>query len=110
MLAKTKKEQKLSFSKEALSELDILFGRVVTIYDLSLESLKKNNSKITEVKRVENKIDILERKYQKNHLKRLEEGSCSPSAGLVYVEILRGLERIGDHSESLAHIINSEIK
>lgn len=43
----------------------------------------------------------MERKYRKRHIIRVNEGLCSASAGIVFVDILSNLERIGDHAVNI---------
>ncbi|NCC97598.1 MAG: hypothetical protein EOM02_13615, partial [Synergistales bacterium] len=40
-----------------------------------------------------------------NHIQRLNEGTCTPSAGVVFIDILSNFERIGDHAHNLALIV-----
>ena len=47
----------------------------------------------------------MERKFRKNHILRLNEGSCSAQAGMVFVDIVSNLERIGDHAVNIAEAI-----
>lgn len=44
----------------------------------------------------------MERKFRKKHILRLNEGLCSGSAGIVFVDIISNLERIGDHALNIA--------
>ena len=46
----------------------------------------------------EAEVDKMERKFKKNHVERLRKGLCQPEADPIYVETLRNLERISDHS------------
>ena len=47
----------------------------------------------------------MERKFRKNHIMRLNERSCSAQAGMVFVDIVSNLERIGDHAVNIAEAI-----
>src|SRR5699024_1386174 len=50
----------------------------------------------------EDKIDKMERVYRKKHIIRVNEGACDASAGIVFVDIISNLERIGDHAVNIA--------
>ena len=39
---------------------------------------------------------------QKNHMERMRTGACSAEAGIVFGDILNGLNRIGGHSINIA--------
>jgi phosphate:Na+ symporter len=44
----------------------------------------------------------LEKQLREQHSQRLEDGTCTRKAGVLYVETLRNFERIGDHADNLA--------
>lgn len=93
----------IPFSPQAQEELGTLFQKVRQAYDLSIKSLKTEDRKLAQrVLRLEDRVDILEAKFRESHVRRLEEGICSPEADTIYVESLRNLERISDHADNIA--------
>jgi phosphate:Na+ symporter len=48
------------------------------------------------------KIDKMERVLKKGHILRLNEGRCSGDAGIIFVDIVSNLERVGDHAVNIA--------
>ncbi|MBP3951256.1 Na/Pi cotransporter family protein [Bacillus suaedae] len=56
----------------------------------------------------EEMIDQMERKLRKKHILRINEGKCSGAAGIVFVDIVSNLERIGDHSVNIAEAVIEE--
>ncbi|WP_332632116.1 Na/Pi cotransporter family protein [Halalkalibacter flavus] len=84
-------ELTLSTLKEAIQSLELLDG------DLARSVLEK-----------EEKIDKMERKLRKQHIQRVNDGKCSGSAGIVFVDIVSNLERIGDHSVNIAEAVIGE--
>ncbi|SEA78722.1 Na/Pi cotransporter family protein [Alkalimonas amylolytica] len=46
---------------------------------------------------LEDKIDKLRDEYRNNHYGRLESGDYAPRAGVIFIDMLNRLERIGDH-------------
>jgi Na/Pi-cotransporter len=64
-----------------------------------------NNTDKAEIKvalKKENQIDILTDLYESNHVARLKEGKCNAVSGIIYIEILSELEKIGDHLSNIA--------
>ena len=62
-----------------------------------------------DVHRLEDQIDKMERQYQQTHIERLEKNECTAEAGMMYSDILSGLERVGDHATNIAFAVaNSE--
>jgi len=47
----------------------------------------------------------LQRVFEANHIRRLENKICNPLVGIIFVDILRNLERVGDHSTNIANAI-----
>jgi phosphate:Na+ symporter len=46
---------------------------------------------------LENVVDKLRDKFRDTHYERLEKGDYTPRAGVIFIDILNRLERIGDH-------------
>ncbi len=46
---------------------------------------------------LEAEIDLLRSTYRDNHYLRLEQGDYSPRSGVIFIDMLNRLERIGDH-------------
>lgn len=46
---------------------------------------------------LENAVDKLRDKFRDTHYERLEKGDYTPRAGVIFIDILNRLERIGDH-------------
>lgn len=101
-----KKEHRLDFSPVAMAEFEDMFNTVFTSVTLSLESVADED-----VKKAHEVIDILEvevdrkeKTLRKSHIRRLNRGECNPSAGVIFIDILSNLERIGDHAHNLSFI------
>jgi phosphate:Na+ symporter len=58
-----------------------------------------------DVVELEEKIDKKEKELQQNHVDRLTRGECSPEAGMIFSDIVSGLERVGDHATNIAFAI-----
>jgi Na+/phosphate symporter len=50
----------------------------------------------------EKKINELVDEYEKNHVRRLQEGTCSAAMGIIFIEMLAEMEKIGDHLCNIA--------
>lgn len=93
----------IKFTKYAHKELESLFETVADNYSHSLESFKNGDRHLMDqVIASEDDVDRMEKRFKKNHVKRLREGLCQPEADPIYVETLRNLERISDHSYNIA--------
>ena len=96
-------EHDLSFSKNALEELNYMGKRVVKSYTQALQALQTGDIRLA--KRVierEGEIDLIEKTFRKNHIARLNHKQCNPESGVIFLDIISNLERIGDHSKNIA--------
>lgn len=48
-------------------------------------------------------IKSMEKRIRKNHINRLNNGECTPQAGMTFVDILAHYTRMTDHGANLAH-------
>ena len=109
-LAQYSHENKLPFSSEATNELKLMINLTIETFELALTSLKNSDEEIAR-KVIENEriIDKMEKNYRKGHLKRLNNGTCVGSSGVVFLDIISNLERIGDHSFNIAQAVLGEL-
>jgi phosphate:Na+ symporter len=96
-------DQKVTFSNEARRDLSDMFDKALRLYRLSLQALEgEDHPSAEEAFELEREVDRLEIRYKEGHIERVERGICNPSAGILYIEVLRNLERIGDHAVNIA--------
>ena len=57
---------------------------------------------------LEDKIDMEERRLQQKHVERLTQNECTPEAGMIFSDIISGLERVADHATNIAFSILEE--
>lgn len=106
--AVTREKDNVEFTKKAMKELREMVNMVDHNLRLSLEVFAtKNQRLISQVTNNEEEIDHMERSLQKNHVKRMAKGKCTPQAGMLFTDIVTGLERVGDHSTNIAYSILS---
>ncbi len=84
--------------------------------DLHLTELYKNVEKvfgdidlsfIGDVEREEELTDEMCTKMQEAHLRRMNEGRCTPTAGAAYLQLALNMERIGDHMHNVANSVKT---
>ncbi|QOY36149.1 Na/Pi cotransporter family protein [Anaerobacillus isosaccharinicus] len=100
---------KVTISDQAMQDLDVMFELTISTLKQAIKALENND--IIEARSVmlkEEKIDKMERKLRKNHILRVNEGSCTGAAGIVFVDIVSNLERIGDHAVNIAEAVIGE--
>ncbi|MBT2754717.1 Na/Pi cotransporter family protein [Mesobacillus foraminis] len=100
---------KVKMTDTAMDDLDQMFELTIKTVNEALQALDHNDKDIaTQVVRKEEKIDKMERSLRKQHIMRISEGVCSGQAGIVFVDIISNLERIGDHAVNIADYVLGE--
>jgi len=98
-------EDDVSFSEEAIEEIKDMYKLVVEVYDTAIQSVKNNDAVLAaKVAEIEAQIDAKEEELRASHIRRLREGRCSASAGVIFLDIIINFERIGDHSNNISHV------
>jgi len=99
-------ENKVVFSEQAIEEIKSMFENTLIVFNASLKALKTINcDDCNKVIEIDNEIDKTYKILRKNHIERLNGYICEPSAGIIFLDIIGNLERIGDHSSNIAESI-----
>ena len=107
--ARQRKEEGISISKEAQKELGDMLEMVNKIIRYAVEMFAKSDeTHMQEIVTLEDQVDEKERELQKKHVERLTKGECSPEAGMIFSDIVSGLERVADHATNIAFAITTE--
>ena len=107
--AKMRMEENVTFSKEAQHEMGEMLERVLTILRYSIDMFSHNNREhMEEILDLEEHIDEMERQYQQSHVDRLTRNECTPEAGMIFSDVISGLERVADHATNIAFSILDE--
>lgn len=107
--ARQRKEEGVSISKEAQKELGDMLEMVNKIIRYAVEMFAKSDeTHMQEIITLEGQVDEKERELQKKHVERLTKGECSPEAGMIFSDIVSGLERVADHATNIAFAITTE--
>lgn len=101
--AKSRMAENIDFSGQAKRELSGLLDMVIKITTYALDMFSHNNQEhMQEILELEDKVDDAERNLQESHVQRLTRGECTASAGMMFSDIISGLERVSDHATNIA--------
>lgn len=97
---------KVVLTEDAMDDLSNMFTLTIETVQKAINSLDTNDMDSARmVAQQEDLIDKMERTFRKNHIMRLNEGKCTVQGGMVFVDIVSNLERIGDHAVNIAEAI-----
>lgn len=106
--AQRRKEGKISFSKEAIKELGDILNMVNTIVQFSINTIHDSGDEhMEDIMRLEQAVDEKERELQQAHVNRLTRNECTPEAGMLYSDVVSGLERVADHATNIVLYLNN---
>lgn len=99
----------MKFTESALAELTTIFSKTIDAVKSAYDSFETNDiAKAKLTSSYENEIDILEDQFRDNHIKRLKNRECSTRSGVIFLDVISNLERIGDHAKNIAeYVLNS---
>ena len=100
----------VTFSKQGELDLSEMLDMVLKILDESIEMFAKNDLQhLQEIIDIENSIDQEERDLQQKHVERLTRNECTPEAGMIFSDLVSGLERVADHATNIAEWVEFSI-
>jgi phosphate:Na+ symporter len=90
----------------AIGELNEMYDIVKRNIERCIKALENDDLDMArEVLVQEKAIDQMEKELRRNHMMRLNVGLCNPSSGIIFLDVISNLERIGDHTAHMANII-----
>jgi len=105
-IAERKIEQKLAFSDYALDEADQLRKEAEQMLDNVIAALETNNVEAARAALVnEGNINKMQMDFRQSHVRRMSESVCSPESGLIFIDLVDNVEKIGDHLTNIAQAV-----
>jgi len=99
-------ESNLTFSEQAMGDLNKLVDQVAAFMDLITSAMRRRPANfMNQADKLENAIDAMREKYRDDHIQRLRSSECGIDQGLVYVSLLTNLEKIGDYCFNIAEAV-----
>ncbi len=105
-IAERKIEQKLSFSDSALAEADQLKKESEQMFDYIIAALEKDDTEAAESALVnEDNLNKMQIDFRRSHVQRMSEGVCSAQTGLIFIDLVDNVEKVGDHLTNIAQAV-----
>jgi phosphate:Na+ symporter len=105
-IADRKIEQKLTLSDPAQAEAAQLKEQVTQMFERISGALENNDVGAAQSALVnEDNLNRMQMDFRRSHVQRMSEGICSVQAGLIFVDLVDNMEKIGDHLTNIAQAV-----
>jgi phosphate:Na+ symporter len=105
-IAERKIRQKISFSDSAQIESTQLRDQANQMLRWVIAALKNDDIEAARSALVtENRLNKMQIDFRRSHLQRMTEGGCSAEAGLIFIDLVDNVEKIGDHLTNIAQAV-----
>jgi phosphate:Na+ symporter len=96
--AESLKAQNASFSAEAVKEIRQMERYIEALYEEIQQAYHDNdNNALERAYMIEEEVDNMTKRMERNHIQRLVNGECTPQVGAEYLSLAKNTERIADH-------------
>ena len=102
-IAERKIEQKISFSNSAMAEAEKLREEGEQMFDDVISALETGDARAAQAALViEKRLNKAQVDLRRSHVQRMSEGVCAPETGLIFIDLVDNVEKIGDHLTNIA--------
>jgi len=105
-IAERKINQKLSFSDSAQVEAAQLKNEANQMFDYISAALENNDTEAAKSALLnENNLNEMQMDFRRSHVQRMTDGVCSPETGLIFIDLVDNIEKVGDHLTNIAQSV-----
>jgi len=102
-IAQRKIDQKLTFSDAVLSEAELLRKNADQMFGNVIAALENGDIRAAKaalvIERWLNKAQV---DFRRSHIQRMTDRVCTPEMGLIFIDLVDNVEKIGDHLTNIA--------
>lgn len=110
-IGERKISQRLSFSNSALAEAEKLRKEIDQMFENIIAALEHNDVEVARSALAnENNINKMQIEFRRSHVQRMGEGICSAEAGLIFIDLVDNIEKIGDHLTNIAQAVTGGLQ
>ena len=110
-LAATKQENAYQFRETEKGELEAISSKVFDMYEGIIAAFGESNpEEVARFQTFEHEVDQMASKYRRNHIIRLNMGKYPPGAGVIFLDTLSNLERVGDLANNVGHVVTGDLE
>lgn len=110
-LAQRAIEEKLPFTDVAINDLKVIYAEVdAMIEEVGQAFLTQDNDCAKKALVREETINRMQLELRTGHIGRLSEGKCIPISGVIFLDFVNNLEKIGDHLTNIAQAVRGALQ
>lgn len=101
----------VAFSEGAIKEIGTLKDTINNLYNFVMKTYKEATiDYIADVNYYEESVDKLKEEMSEHHIERMNNGTCTPEVGALYLSLASNAERVADHMTNIAFAVKSYAK
>ncbi|HET6430072.1 MAG TPA: Na/Pi cotransporter family protein [Phycisphaerae bacterium] len=105
-IAARKIDQNIVFSDAAQAEILHAWEVAAQMFASAMQAVGRNDLPAARgVLKGEAQLNQLQHEYRRSHVQRLGDGTCTAVGGLIFVDYIDNMEKIGDHLTNVAQAI-----
>ena len=109
-LASSKQENGFQFGKTEEGELEAISSMVFDMYQGIIGAFDGSDpEEAGHFQTFEHEVDQMASRYRRNHIIRLNVGQYPPGAGVIFIDTLSNLERVGDLANNVGHVVTGAL-
>ncbi|MGN0710936.1 MAG: Na/Pi cotransporter family protein, partial [Anaerovoracaceae bacterium] len=108
--AREKIRQKYEFSDIACAEIYECFDQASRMVRDSIKAMEDGDINLAkDILQQETEMNKTEERLRRGHMKRINDGICSPQFTVIYTDVIHNIERIGDSCQNIAYAVLDDI-
>lgn len=105
-IAERKIESKFILSDKADAESKEMVDEVLRMLDGIITALRNDDRQAAHAALAsENKLNRMQVDFRRSHVQRMTDGVCAAQLGLIFIDLVDNLEKIGDHLTNIAQSV-----
>lgn len=105
-LSEEKTNMDIHFTQEGKNELNEIYDLTYKVFTMTMDAYRSmSEEKAYDIVNTEKEIDICEKAFREKHFRRLMTNECEEEQGIIFLDTISNLERIGDHADNIAGYI-----
>ena len=102
-VAQRKIDNKVKFSDSAMAEADQMRKEVDEMFNRVIISFEDGDTEQAKLALTnETNVNRMQLEFRRSHVDRMSNGLCTAEAGLIFIDLVDNLEKIGDHLTNIA--------